>query len=337
MSAKNNVLAMFLATGMLAVCPAGEAKRAKEKKDEPVNRPGILWQEPTDIATRDLFLGPGGKKDVPPSGKFTFLKEDMNGTNPKFDVRDENGVTWKVKLGVEAKPETAAARIVWAAGYFDNEDYFVAALHVVGMPARLRRGQKLVDADGVVRNVRLKREGKDEKKIGIWRWRENPFAGSRELNGLKVVMALINNWDLKDVNNAVYKHGDHLIYMVSDLGASFGSPGRDWTASRAKGNLKSYSKSRFIRKAEPEYVNLETPARPSWILFFKPKDFFMRLGLEWIGRDIPRDDARWMGRLLGKLSAQQINDAFRAAGYSPQEVTDFSRILSSRIAALIDL
>jgi hypothetical protein len=43
-------------------------------------------------------------------------------------------------------------------------------------------------------------------------------------------MALMNNWDLKDDNNAVYleKHKDGLseqIYLVSDLGASFGTTG----------------------------------------------------------------------------------------------------------------
>ena len=51
-------------------------------------------------------------------------------------------------------------------------------------------------------NVRLKRT-EDEKKIGTWRWRNNPFAGTRELDGLRVMMAVINNWDLKDKNNAI--------------------------------------------------------------------------------------------------------------------------------------
>lgn len=337
MCAKSNWIAIFLVAGVLGVCPAGEAKREKKSKDEPVDRAGILWQDPADIASRNLFYGPGGKNDQPPVGKFTFLKEDLNGTNPKFDVRDANGVTWKVKLGIEARPETVADRIVWAAGYFDNEDYFVSDLKVEGMPARLRRGQEMVAPDGSVPNVRLKREDQGDKKIGTWQWRRNPFAGTRQLNGLKVVMAVLNNWDLKDENNAVYKEGDRIVYMVSDLGASFGTAGRTWPAYKAKGYFPSYAKSRFVRKTTAEAVSFETPARPRWVLFVNPKEFFMRVHLEWIGRNVPRDDARWMGQLLGRLSTRQIGDAFRAAGYSPREVTDFSRVFEARVAALNDL
>ena len=34
-------------------------------------------------------------------------------------------------------------------------------------------------------------------------------------------MAVVNNWDLKDVNNAIYQTGAERIYMVSDLGGEF--------------------------------------------------------------------------------------------------------------------
>jgi hypothetical protein len=49
---------------------------------------------------------------------FTFKEEDMTGTNPKFDVIDQDGVGWRVKMGLESRPETAASRLVWAVGYF---------------------------------------------------------------------------------------------------------------------------------------------------------------------------------------------------------------------------
>jgi hypothetical protein len=62
-----------------------------------------------------LFYGSGGK-DLEPRGPFTFVKEDLDGSNPKFVATAENGVKWKVKLGAEARPETAASRLVWAVG-----------------------------------------------------------------------------------------------------------------------------------------------------------------------------------------------------------------------------
>ena len=169
--------------------------------------PAVLWNDPKDLKSRDLFYGPGGKEHAP-KGTFTFVEEDREGGSPKFVVRDDEGVKWKAKLGLEARPETVCTRLLWAVGYYANEDYFVRDLKVAGMPARLHRGQEFVDADGSVHNVRLKREDKPEdKKIGIWQWRHDAFTGTRELNGLRVMMAVINNWDLKDVNNAIYQVG----------------------------------------------------------------------------------------------------------------------------------
>jgi len=52
---------------------------------------------------------------------------------------------------------------------------------------------------------------------------------------------------------------------------------------------------------------------------------------------VPRADARWIGQLLSRLSPAQLRDAFRCAGYPPEEVEYFVRLLSDRIAVLSDL
>jgi hypothetical protein len=296
----------------------------------------VLWTEPKDLATRSLYYGAGGKRHEP-HGPFTFVKEDRGGTNPKFLIRDADGVEWKVKLGLEARSETAASRIVWAAGYATDEDYLVRDMQISGMPRHLHRGQKLIGPGGTVHNARLEREREGEKKSGSWRWKRNEFAGSREWNGLRVLMALLNNWDLKDVNNAVYNTGSKRIYMVSDLGAGFGSAGRSWPAARSKDNLASYSRSKFIRRLTPTTVDFQTPARPAIFYLVNPKAYIMRIRMESLGRDVPRADAKWVGQLLARLSPSQIRDAFRASGYSPEEIDGFSRVLEERIALLTDL
>ena len=297
----------------------------------------VLWRNPVDITSRNLFYGPGGKADQPQGG-FVFVKEDLDGTNPKFVVRDKDGVKWKVKLGNEARPETVASRFAWAVGYYTNEDYLRSRnLHVQGMPAHLHRGQKLVASpDGSVHNVRLKRE-ECPKRPAPGNGIKIPFTGTRELNGLRVVMALMNNWDLKDENNAVYQEGSESIYMVSDLGASFGSASRTWPREKSKGDLDSYQHSKFLRDVTDTSVNFRTPARPSFVYLVNPKEYFRRVHLEWIGKNSPRDDARWMGRLLARLSQAQIRDAFRAAGYSTVEVDGFAAIVQKRIELLTDL
>jgi len=294
--------------------------------------PAILWREPVDIATRDLFHGPGGKAHEP-QGTFTFEKEDMEGSNPKFDVVDEDGVKWKVKMGGEARPETAASRLVWAVGYFANEDYFMPVLHVQNMP-RLHRGANLVSPDGTVHNVRLKRHLKDEKKIGTWSWAKDPFTGTREWYGLRVLMAVINNWDLKDSNNSIYQvRGDlpEQRYVVTDLGSSFGSPGLNWAS---KGNLTAYTHSKLIGKAAPEFVDFNVPSPPKLNTFIDVPELKRRLSLCWLGHHIPLTDVKWIGHLLARLSPDQIRDAFRSADYSPQEVEAYSQVVERRIAEL---
>src|SRR5215472_8657055 len=179
------------------------AIQAKNSPAAPPAGPAVMWREPADIASRDLYYGPGGKEHAP-HGTFTFEKEDLQNANPKFDVVDEDGVKWRVKLGDEARPETAATRLLWAVGYFANEDYFMPEIHVKNLP-RLRRGRQHASPDGAVRNARLKRRLKDEKKIGFWKWADNPFKDTREWCGLRVMMAVISNCDLKDVNNSIYQ------------------------------------------------------------------------------------------------------------------------------------
>ena len=343
---RKRALALFLAAALATLPAVGRAKK-KDKADPAIReitapKRDSLWRNPIDLTSRNLFYGPGGKEHEP-HGAFTFIKEDLDGTNPKFVVRDGDGVKWKVKLGDEARPETAAARIVWAAGYYANEDYFLPSIHVIEL-SHLKRGQKFVEADGTVRNVRLKRYLKGEEKIGNWSWRDGPFAGTRELNGLRVMMALIDNWDLTEENNVIYSEKpDEVsdrpsrIYLVSDLGSTFGTPGLTWPMQKARGNVQTYSHSEFIRTLRPDYVDFGSPRRDSLFFLATPHEYSEKLHLQWIGKHIPRDDARWLGQLLVQLSPDQIRDAFRAAGYSPEQVEGFTTAVRGRIVELATL
>jgi hypothetical protein len=297
--------------------------------------PAVLWRDPVDISTRDLYYGSGGKLHEP-HGPFRFLEEDMTASSPKFDIVDADGTRWKAKLGIEARPETAASRLVWAVGYFANENYFFPELRVENMP-KLQRGGKAVTRDGIVRGVRLKRYVKGEEKIGDWSWQTCPFSGTREWYGLRVLMAAINNWDLKDVNNVVYQvHGpaSEQHYVVSDLGASFGTTGLN---RGAKGNLDAYRKSKWINGTAGSFIDFNVPSAPGFGWALDVPEMGRRLGLIWLGRHIPIEDARWMGTLLARLSQGQIRDAFRAGGYSAEDAEEFSRILETRIQKLSSL
>src|SRR5690242_8222354 len=146
-----------------ATATFGADKKVKDKANT-ANLPEVIWRDPGDMASLNLLYGVGGQAHAPdPKGNYIFVKEDMEGTSPKFDVVDDQGVHWKVKLGQEPQSETAATRLVWAAGYFADEDYYLPELHVDKLP-KLSRGREFVSPGGVVRGVRLERKLAGEKK-----------------------------------------------------------------------------------------------------------------------------------------------------------------------------
>jgi hypothetical protein len=326
--------ALATVLGALVVFSATGAGKKPTVPEGPPGEP-VLWRDPVDIAERDLYYGPGGKAHEP-HGTFKFLQEDMEGSSPKFEIVSDDGTKWKAKLGQEARPETAASRLVWAVGYFANEDYFVPSLHVEDLP-KLTRGGKDIKPGGMVRNVRLKRHVKGEEKVGQWSWRDCPFTETREWYGLRVLMAVLNNWDLKDINNSIYRvHGQRVEdrYLVSDLGASFGGTGLTRTA---KGNLSAYQNSKWMNGQSGAFVDFNVPSGASVRYFWWMAEMVRRGELTWLGRHIPVADVRWMGSLLGRLSPRQIRDAFRAGGYSPTEVEAFSQEIEHRISVLKSL
>src|SRR5919202_3868021 len=110
--------------------------KTEKKKEETQSAQGtpVLWQEPTDIASRDLFLGPGGDQMKPDLSRVTFERDEPGGYSVKFRVRDGAGKVWVVKLGNEAQTETAAVRLVWAVGYVTEVNYLVPCLRIEGAP-----------------------------------------------------------------------------------------------------------------------------------------------------------------------------------------------------------
>jgi hypothetical protein len=335
MAAQRRLASAWLLLIVLAVVPAlGQEQIAAAGG----KHAAVLWQDPGDIRAKDLFNGPGGDKRRPEL-PLKFLKEDTHGHNSKFDAEDAKGKKWKVKLGIEAQPEVVASRLLWAIGYFSNDNYFLRDVPVEDMPPHLTRGQGHVISPGHLDYARLQRRPEGKKKEANWDWRHNPFLGTREFNGLRVMMVLISNWDLKTENNAVFRdRQDDDAYMVSDVGTAFGAAGQRWTEAETKNNLELYRRARFISRATTEYVDFNFPRRsPLLHLVFALPSYIREWRMRWIGNHVPRADAKWVGGLLARLSPEQIQDAFRAAGYSPEQIAGFSQALQARIAELNEL
>ena len=284
----------------------------------------VLWNEPVDIESLDLFYGPGGSEGAPDlTGKFTYVGVDSKGTQKKIYVKDDKDREWTVKFGPEARPETVATRIVWAAGYHTDDDYFVERVHIDGMPG----------GDAV--KVRFKRRHSGYKDVGLWTWEKNPFVGTRELDGLKVLMVVLNNWDLKVDNNKVVRptkktgeDTDERIYYVGDLGASFGKTGSLASGLHLPGDPPAGSKDKPSQYAQQTFID---GVKDGAVRFhYKGKDSPAVKG-------IPVENAKWMGNMLARLSEKQLTDAFRAGGYNDSEISTLVHATQGRIKELQDL
>jgi hypothetical protein len=292
----------------------------------------VIWRDPGRMASLNLLYGAGGKQHAPDSNRpFTFIKEDTRATSPKFDIADAQGVEWKVKLGEEPQSETAATRLLWAAGYFVDEDYYLAEITVTGMP-KLHRGESFAAPGGRIHGARLERRLAHVEKVGTWDWFDNPFIDTRELNGLRVMMALLNNWDLKDINNTIHEVRGERQYVVTDLGASFGNTGNSLT--RSKSAPQEYADTEFVERATPGFVDFVLHSRPFFLGALDIANYQTRTRMEEVTKKIPRADAKWLGRRLSMLSSQQIRDCFRAAGYSSTDIGIYTRAIRQRIADL---
>jgi hypothetical protein len=284
----------------------------KEKPALPKGTP-VLWRAPTDIAKRDLYWGPGGKTAQPDLSRVTLIEKEKGGYSTKYRVRDGSGREWIAKVGKEARGETAASRLMWATGYFADTNYLVPKVYVEGLNKTLE-------------NVRFGLRPKEVKRIDGWRWEQTPFANTRQFQGLKIMMALLNNWDLKDSNNKIAVARDNqnpdneLHYFVADLGGSFGKVSHIpfyLYFKPDRNNPKAYAQSHLVDKVKDDRVALHFKLRKGHLY-----------------KDISVADAQWISGWLSRLSDRQIEDAFRAANYSPEEVRLMRQAVRKRIGEL---
>ena len=159
----------------------------------------LLWQQPGNITIADWIWGPGGEARAP-QAPFEFIEEDFNGTNPKVKVRDAKGDRWTVKFGGEDHSDVFAARLLFAMGYTAQPAYFVHSGAITGVHG-LKRAKPFIGKQGQFAYARFKlHESKKVTRVeGVdWSWINNPFVGTHELNGLKILMMILSNWDAKD-------------------------------------------------------------------------------------------------------------------------------------------
>ena len=287
------------------------AQKHKSVKPLPA-RKAVLWQ-PVNIHEQDLFAGPGGVMMQPDLSNITFVKRETGGHNKKYRIKDGQGRVWVAKPGTEARPETAAVRLLHGIGYETEINYLVPRLTIPGV--------------GTFTNVRLEARPENIKRLDEWKWKDNPFVGTNELQGLKIMQVFMTNYDLLDLQNKILEehgpNGPELHYIISDLGSTFGRFGNNnlplfFRFGRATDKPNVWSKAKFIKGVKNGHIIFATTGAKNRGLF----------------KDITIAQGRWLYDLLHQLNTTQIQDAFRAANYSPSEIEVLTAATRRRIDEL---
>lgn len=262
-----------------------------------------LWQDPGDIAARDLRWGRGGQALAPSADvEYAFKAIDAVGYSAGYDVVDPQGRPWDVKTGDEGQPEVIASRLLWAVGYHQPVVHYLPEWRLTNGPVpRPLPGRFRLESDHAA--------------LGDWSWNDNPFKGTRELRGLILANLLINNWDLKSSNNKVVMvrmpAGAERWFVVQDLGASFGKTA--WPIG-TRNRLEDFESQRFVLGVQDGRVQFDYQARHRELL-----------------QDLAPADVLWIAGLFNRITDQQWNDVFSAAAMSEDTSSRYIRKMKAKI------
>jgi hypothetical protein len=291
----------------------------------------VLWREPGD-AGEILRYGPSGR-DCQPQPPFRFEEEDLGGTNPKIKVSDASGAQWILKWGKEVNAEAFASRLAACGGYFVRTAIYMPNGRIEGV-RDLGRAAACVDSSGQFEDAVMKLIAVDKPYAKAnWGWRNNPFLKNENelarLNGLKVVLMLVSNWDNKDAsdpsagpNTAIYEEqtGPHknYLYAFDDWGATMGRWGG--IVGRSKWDAEGF-------------------AEQSGDLVTGQKGGFLEWGYN--GKNaselkdgIRPEDLRQLMHFLIGLTETDISAGLEACGANEQENRLFTQALVSRMRQL---
>jgi hypothetical protein len=267
-----------------------------------------LWIEPE--RNRDLFLGVGGKRLAPdPEAKYKVIEIKRGGFSRGYTLIGPGEREWSAKFPPEAGTEVIASRLFWGVGYHQPPIYLLSGWTAERatspnpqLPARFR--EKNPDLNGL-------------DPGDPWSYYENPFVGTRQMNGLLVLQAMLGNSDLKDEQNIIYTlqkphEGASRWYVARDLGHTFGRTG---VIDAPRGDIEVFEQTPFIRGVENGRVRLEYRGRHR-VLF----------------DNIRPADVRWICQQLNRLTDRQWQDVFRAGGVEGQTADRFIRRMKQKIA-----
>lgn len=294
-----------------------------------------LWTDPGRVESLDMTSGPGGP-DQAPVPRYRFIEEHSTGSQPCVSVHDANGRRWRVKWGHEVPCETFAVRLAWACGYFAEVTHLVSSGTIEGA-GTLSRAASCLDEDGCFVDGRFELDDPEVEKFfeeHSWSWTDNPFVGTPQLAGLKVLLMLISDWDNKDQRD-VARGSNTAIYVtrVSRWKREAQYLIVDWGGSMGRWGNTVVTRGRW----DPEGFAAQTPQFVTGVV-----NGFVQFGFTGqrtgdARANILVEDVRWLCLYLGRITDDQLRAALKASGATPEEMDSFTASLRARIKQLQDV
>jgi hypothetical protein len=290
-----------------------------------------LWEEQSDPAAA-LVFGPGGPEGVPVP-PFRFEQEHFSGSQPCVAVHDARGRLWRIKWGHEVQPESFAVRFAAACGYFAEVTHYIRSGSIEGVTELSRAGSHV--PGGTFTDARFELEDRTVRMLFNehgWAWNDNPFIGSPQLTGLKIVVMLLSNWDTKDrrdvgrgSNTAIFEYerpdgGFQARYLITDWGGAMGCWGSN-VLSRGRWDSAGFERqtAEFVTGVEDGIVHFGYRGQRT----------------EDVAFDISVDHVRWFAPFADRLTEDNLRKGLLASGATDSEASQFARALRARIDQLI--
>jgi hypothetical protein len=290
-----------------------------------------LWHGVNAAAADDLRFGPGGKAYVP-APPFQFVEELLSGSHPCVSVRDAKGRLWRVKWGDEAKPEAFCVRFAAACGYFAEVTHYVSRGTIEGV-APLKRAGAVIDEQGRFEEARFELEDRSVRMLfeeHSWAWDDNPFVGTRQLDGLKIVVMLLSNWDSKDRRDVARGSNTAIFeYRVSRLATEARYLITDWGGAMGRWGATVVSRDRWdVDGFEAQTGSFVSAVHDGVV------DFGYQGQRSELARSIPVSHVHWFYRQARKVSEAALREGLLASGATADEAARFARALRARIDVL---
>jgi len=158
-----------------------------------------------------------------------------------------------------------------------------------------------------------------------WSWNQNPFVGSAELGGLKILIMLTSNWDTKDARDGVGNSNTAIIhsdsktqYAVTDWGATFGRYGGFFHRNRWDWGGYRRQTASFVKMAKDGTLDWGYKGKHN-------QDITTGVGVA---------EVIWLDRYLSRITDEDLTAGFAASGAAQPVAREYTRLMRERIVQL---